>query len=309
MLGPAARDPDPGAGVITVTAPSMGASRQSRDPAPGRRDSSTTGQEIMNDSGSIPRERGVAGGRAAHASPDGAPGDAAAAPPPFHDFCFHDFSATTIEGQPRSMSQYRGQLVLVVNTATRCAFTPQLEGLQGLHAAYQQHGFTVLGFPSDQFHQDPGTDQDTEQFCTSAYDTTFPLFSKVDVNGPAAHPLWIWLREQKGGGLGGRIAWNFTKLLIDGQGRVLRRSAPPVPPARIAGLAAHGPAARPLGGWLGEQRGGVLGGRIAWNCSKCRVDGQGRVLRRYAPPVPPARIARRIEHELGLRPGGHGAPA
>ena len=252
MLGPAARDPDPGAGVITVTAPSMGAARQSRDPAPGRRDSSTTGQEIMNDSGSIPRERGVAGGRAAHASPDGAPGDAAAAPPPFHDFCFHDFSATTIEGQPRSMSQYRGQLVLVVNTATRCAFTPQLEGLQGLHAAYQQHGFTVLGFPSDQFHQDPGTDQDTEQFCTSAYDTTFPLFSKVDVNGPAAHPLWAWLREQKGGVLGGRIAWNFTKFLIDGQGRVLRR---------------------------------------------------------YAPPVPPARIAQRIEHELGLRPGGHGAPA
>src|SRR5690625_6628701 len=85
MLGHAARDPDPGAGVITVTAPSMGASRQSRDPAPGRRDSSTTGQEIMNDSGSIPRERGVAGGRAAHASPDGAPGDAAAAPPPFQD--------------------------------------------------------------------------------------------------------------------------------------------------------------------------------------------------------------------------------
>src|SRR5690625_5519018 len=113
MLGHAARDPDPGAGVITVTAPSMGASRQSRDPAPGRRDSSTTGQEIMNDSGSIPRERGVAGGRAAHASPDGAPGDAAAAPPPFHDFCFHDFSATTIEGQDRKSTRLNSSHVAI----------------------------------------------------------------------------------------------------------------------------------------------------------------------------------------------------
>ena len=202
----------------------------------------------MNESGRIPRMRGMAGSRAGHAAPE-SPSEEQTIPA--RPRCFHDFSATTIAGRPRDLSEYRGQLVLAVNTATHCAFTPQLESLQRLHEAYQQHGFTVLGFPSDQFHQDPGTDQDTEQICTSAYDTTFPLFSKVDVNGPSAHPLWTWLSGQKGGALGGRISWKFTKFLIDGQGRVLRR---------------------------------------------------------YAPPVPPTRIAKRIEQELGLQTGGRGLP-
>ena len=137
------------------------------------------------------------------------------------------------------MSEYRGHLVLAVNTATRCAFAPQMEGLQQLHSAYERYGFTVLGFPSDQFHQEPGTDEDTEKICTSAYDITFPLFSKVDVNGPAALPLWAWLGAQKAGVLGSRISWNFTKFLIDGEGRVLRRFAPPVPPVRIARRIEH----------------------------------------------------------------------
>jgi len=146
---------------------------------------------------------------------------------------FHDFSAITIDGEHRPMSEYRGRLVLVVNIATQCAFTPQLTSLQDLDDRFSEHGFTVLGFPSDQFHQDPGTDEDTQEFCTSTYDVRFPLFSKIDVNGPDAHPLWQWMCTQKAGVIGGRIAWNFTKFLIDGEGKVLRRYAPLVPPARI----------------------------------------------------------------------------
>ena len=147
---------------------------------------------------------------------------------------FHDFSALTIEGEHQEMSEYRGRLVLVVNIATECAFTPQLASLQELSDAYAEHGFTVLAFPSDQFHQDPGTDEETKEICTSTYDVRFPLFSKIDVNGPTAHPLWKWMCAQKAGVIGGRIAWNFTKFLIDGEGRVLRRYAPLVPPVRIA---------------------------------------------------------------------------
>lgn len=147
---------------------------------------------------------------------------------------FHDFRATTIDGEQRDMGEYRGRLVLVVNTATQCAFTPQLTALQELHDRFSKHGFTVLGFPSDQFRQDPGTDEEIQEICTSSYEVTFPLFSKVDVNGPTAHPLWQWMCAQKAGVIGGRIAWNFTKFLIDGEGKVLRRYAPPVPPARIA---------------------------------------------------------------------------
>lgn len=157
---------------------------------------------------------------------------------PTESLSFHDFSAVTIDGEIQEMSRYRGAPVLVVNTATQCAFTPQLRGLESLHRAFSPEGFSVLGFPSDQFHQDPGTDADTQEAC-SAFDVTFPLFSKIDVNGPHAHPLWAWMRRQKGGVLGGRIAWNFTKFLIDADGRVLRRFAPPVPPSRIARVIEH----------------------------------------------------------------------
>lgn len=147
---------------------------------------------------------------------------------------FHDFWATTASGERLSMSEYRGQVVLVVNTATQCSFTPQLRGLQTLQDAFGPLGFTVLGFPSDQFHQNPESDERTEELCTSEYQVTFPVFSTIDVNGPTAHPLWQWLRERKGGVLGGRIAWNFTKFLVSADGEVLRRYAPPVPPVRVA---------------------------------------------------------------------------
>ena len=169
----------------------------------------------------------------------GAPASPGAGAPTPASPTFHDFSALTITGERREMSEYRGRIVLVVNTATRCAFTPQLEGLQQLQDAFGRRGFTVLGFPSDQFHQDPGTDEETEKICTSAYDITFPLFSKIDVNGEGAHPLWRWMATQKAGVLGGRISWNFTKFLIDADGQVLRRFAPPIPPARIARRIEH----------------------------------------------------------------------
>jgi len=148
--------------------------------------------------------------------------------------CFHDFTATTIDGEHQGLDAYRGRPVLVVNTATQCAFTPQLRGLQELHERFSPQGFSVLGFPSDQFRQDPGTDEDTRETCTSEYAVTFPLFAKTDVNGPSAPPLWRWLCAQKAGVMGGRIAWNFTKFLVSADGRVVRRFAPPVPPARIA---------------------------------------------------------------------------
>ncbi len=158
----------------------------------------------------------------------------ASAPLPGGDRTLHDFSARTIRGDVQDLSDYDGRVLLVVNTATQCTFTPQLEGLQSLQRQFGDRGFTVLGFPSDQFHQDPGTDEDTEQVCTSSYETTFPLFAKTDVNGPGAPEMWAWLRGQKAGVLGGRIAWNFTKFLVGADGHVLRRYAPPVPPARIA---------------------------------------------------------------------------
>ena len=146
----------------------------------------------------------------------------------------HDFTARTASGEERSLADFRGQVVLLVNTATQCAFTPQLTALEELQRRYADQGFTVLGFPSDQFRQDPGSDADTVRVCTSQYEVSFPLFAKTDVNGPQAPEMWAWLRAQRGGVLGGRIAWNFTKFLLDRDGQVLRRYAPPVPPVRIA---------------------------------------------------------------------------
>lgn len=146
----------------------------------------------------------------------------------------HSFTATTIDGEEQDLSEYRGKVLLVVNTASRCLFTPQYEDLQRLQLAYRDHGFTVLGFPSAQFLQEPGDDDEIAEFCTTSYDVTFPLFSKVDVNGPQAHPLWRWLTSQRSGVIGGRITWNFTKFLVSPEGKVLRRYAPVVPPHRIA---------------------------------------------------------------------------
>lgn len=146
-----------------------------------------------------------------------------------------DFSARRPDGSSQDLGAFRGMLTLVVNTASRCGFREQFADLQQLQEAYGDRGFTVLGFPCDQFlHQEPGTDEEVEEHCRSTWDLTFPLFAKVDVNGPTAHPLFDWLSSQRGGVLGGRIAWNFTKFLVGPDGQVIRRYAPPIPPLRIA---------------------------------------------------------------------------
>lgn len=141
------------------------------------------------------------------------------------------FSARLAGGAEQRLEVYGGQVLLVVNTASRCGFTPQYAGLQRLQEAYGPRGFSVLAFPCDQFgRQEPGSEAEIVLFCTDRFGVTFPVFAKVEVNGPRAHPLFTWLKEQKGGLLGSAIKWNFTKFLIDRQGRVHRRYAPTVAP-------------------------------------------------------------------------------
>ena len=148
----------------------------------------------------------------------------------------HDFEATTIDGDPRSLADYQGQVLLVVNTASQCGFTPQYEGLETLQQTYGDKGFTVLGFPCDQFgHQEPGDAEEIKSFCSLRYDVTFPMFAKIEVNGDGAHPLYDHLRAEKGGLLGGKIRWNFTKFLVDGEGRVVKRFAPTTKPEKLTG--------------------------------------------------------------------------
>lgn len=146
-----------------------------------------------------------------------------------------DFAARAIDGQDIDLAAYAGRVVLVVNTASECGFTPQYQGLQQLHDRFSERGFAVLGFPCDQFGgQEPGTDEEISGFCERNFGVTFPLFSKVEVNGDGAHPLFTWLRSEKGGVLGDRIKWNFTKFLIGRDGRVLARYAPTTKPEKIA---------------------------------------------------------------------------
>ncbi|MEX5302580.1 glutathione peroxidase [Kocuria sabuli] len=148
----------------------------------------------------------------------------------------HDFTATTLDGREQPLSAYAGKVVLVVNTASRCGFTPQYEGLEQLWRGFREDGLVVLGFPCDQFgHQEPGSEEEIADFCSRNYGVTFPMFAKVDVNGPGAHPLWSWLREEKGGIMGDDIKWNFTKFLVGRDGRVIRRFAPKTSPAQLAG--------------------------------------------------------------------------
>jgi glutathione peroxidase len=147
-----------------------------------------------------------------------------------------DFSATTLDGQPVDLSTYAGKVVLVVNTASQCGFTPQYEGLQKLYETYADQGFTVLGFPCDQFgHQEPGDEAEIGAFCQKNYGVTFPMMSKVEVNGDGAHPVYVWLRSEKGGLLGSTIKWNFTKYLVGKDGTVIDRYAPTTKPEKIAG--------------------------------------------------------------------------
>ncbi|KSU60144.1 glutathione peroxidase [Gordonia hongkongensis] len=148
----------------------------------------------------------------------------------------YDFTATGIDGDPVELSQFQGSPLLIVNTASQCGFTPQYRGLEALHRDYADKGLRVLGFPCDQFgHQEPGDEEEIKNFCSLTYDVTFPMFAKVDVNGPDAHPLFAWLRDQKSGVLGGRIKWNFTKFLIGRDGSVVARYSPTTKPEKLAG--------------------------------------------------------------------------
>lgn len=145
-----------------------------------------------------------------------------------------DFSATSLTGAPVDLADYSDQVVLVVNTASKCAFTGQYEGLQTLHDTYADRGLAVLGFPCDQFgHQEPGDEDEIGAFCTRNYGVTFPMFAKIDVNGSDAHPLFQWLKKQKGGLLGGSIKWNFTKFLISRDGKVIGRYSPTTTPEKL----------------------------------------------------------------------------
>ena len=147
----------------------------------------------------------------------------------------HEFTATTIDGEAQSLGDYKGKALLIVNVASKCGFTPQYTGLEALHRKYRGQGFAVLGFPCDQFgHQEPGDEAEIRQFCSLEYDVSFPLFSKVDVNGDQAHPLFRFLKKEGKGVLGTEaIKWNFTKFLVDRDGQVVRRYAPTDTPERI----------------------------------------------------------------------------
>ena len=146
-----------------------------------------------------------------------------------------DFEAISLGGEPVDLSAYEGQVVLVVNTASQCGFTPQYAGLQELYEEYGDRGLTVLGFPCDQFgNQEPGTEDEIGAFCERNFGVTFPLFSKIDVNGDDAHPLYKWLRAQKGGLLGSKVKWNFTKFLVGRDGEVIDRYAPTTAPAKLS---------------------------------------------------------------------------
>ena len=140
----------------------------------------------------------------------------------------YDFEALSIDGQPLALSSQRGKVLLIVNTASACGFTPQFAGLEKLWRDYRERGLTIVGFPSNEFGgQDPGSNDEIAAFCTSKYEVSFPMMGKVQVNGDQAHPLWKWLTAQKPGFLGTKsIKWNFTKFLVGRDGQVIKRFAP-----------------------------------------------------------------------------------
>ena len=140
----------------------------------------------------------------------------------------YDFSATSIQGQPAAFGAQRGKVFVIVNTASKCGFTPQFAGLEKLAADYKDRGVEVVGFPCNQFlSQDPGSNEEIESFCQLNYGVTFPMMAKVDVNGANADPLWKWLKSEKPGMLGiEAIKWNFTKFLVGKDGKVIKRFAP-----------------------------------------------------------------------------------
>ncbi len=146
----------------------------------------------------------------------------------------YDLCAKLNNGRNKKLADYKGNVLLIVNTASKCGFTPQYEGLQSLYAKYKDRGFEVLGFPCDQFgHQEPGSDGEIKSFCQLNYGVNFPLFSKIEVNGPNTHPVFELLKSKKGGLLGDSIKWNFTKFLVDKKGKVVERFAPMTAPSAI----------------------------------------------------------------------------
>ena len=147
----------------------------------------------------------------------------------------YDFRAKTIEGKEVSLGEYRGRVLLIVNVASECGFTPQYAGLEKLQRAFGPQGFSVLGFPSNEFGgQEPGSEAEIAQFCTTNYGVSFPMFAKVEVNGANAHPLYKHLTSEKAGVLGSeKIKWNFTKFLVDREGRVVSRHAPQTTPESL----------------------------------------------------------------------------
>ncbi len=149
----------------------------------------------------------------------------------------YDIAVETLDGKRATLRPYAGKVMLVVNTASQCGFTPQYAGLEKLHEKFGPKGLAVLGFPCNQFgRQEPGTAGEIAAFCERNYGVSFPLHAKVDVNGPGAHPLFRWLKNAKRGFLGtGRIKWNFTKFLIDRQGSVVKRYAPSTDPKALEG--------------------------------------------------------------------------
>ena len=148
----------------------------------------------------------------------------------------YDFTATKVDGDKVPLRDYAGKVLLIVNVASKCGLTPQYEGLEALYEKYAPDGLEVLGFPCDQFgHQEPGDEEEIKNFCSLTYDVKFPMFSKINVNGDDADPIYQWLKSQKGGPLGSRIKWNFTKFLIGRDGEVIARFAPTTKPEKLTG--------------------------------------------------------------------------
>ena len=143
----------------------------------------------------------------------------------------YDFKVKDTYGEEVSIADFKGKVMLIVNTASKCGFTPQFEGLEKLYLELKDRGLEILGFPCNQFaNQDPGTNEEIRNFCTLNYGVSFPIFEKIDVNGPNEAPLYEYLKKEKGGVLGGAIKWNFTKFLVDREGNVVERYAPAVEP-------------------------------------------------------------------------------
>lgn len=147
---------------------------------------------------------------------------------------FYDYSAVKMDGREHSMEEYKGKVVIVVNTASKCGFTPQFKDLEELYEKYKGEGLVIAGFPCNQFaSQDPGSNDEIHSFCQLNYGVTFDMYGKIDVNGSNTHPLYKYLKNEAKGTLGSNIKWNFTKLLIDREGNVVERYAPTVNPAKM----------------------------------------------------------------------------